>query len=470
MKEDCILIVEDDAIAQLALTQHLRDLDIACSIAVSNGKDAIKALDDHTIVLAFLDIHILGEWDGIDTARRIHEQQPGLPLVFLTASIDRDTVARLQTVRPYAVISKPYDRQTLYDTLQGALNSPTSSEVISTPSVLSSPPELEVPAVGVSFSDARGVLVAVNPAFCSIHGCTATQATGRMFTDYFPEDIRRFLLTLHREFMEGATEEGGGAWTIIDQQGEPHEVVISISRFSPSDDQRYKVSTFVDTDRQQQSHQALQGKLEEKDTFVREAHHRLKNHLNVSAGLLYLQANKLKDQPEVYRLFQKNSSRLKAMAMIHEQLCTHDYCASIDLSEYLPLLTNLLQTTLPGSHSLQMRTDISPIVLDIDQAVACGLIVNEVVTNSITYAFVRQPADAMISIEGSLDQDTVILTMKDNGVGLPESMDWEATDTLGAQLIKTLTEQLNGWLSVQSTPQQGVSVRVTFPHKKSPAV
>lgn len=446
MEEECILIVEDDAIAQLTLTQHLRDLGFSCSIAVNNGKDALAALAQRTIALVFLDVQIIGEWDGIDTARRIQGQQPDLPLVFLTANTDRNTLAQLRALHPHAVIRKPYDRQTLRDTFQGVLDS--SGQPEAAPASLS--PDFTAPEAGVSLTDAQGRLVAVNPAFCKIHCCSAAEATGRIFTDYFPEDIRKFALSLHREFMEGSTEEGDGVWTIVDQQGEPREVTISVSRFSLSDDQCYKASTFVETDRQK------------RDAFVREVHHRVKNHLNVSSGLLYLQAEKIKNRPEIYSLFWKSMSRIKAMSLIHEQLYTRDHYASIDLSQYLPLLVDTIRTSFQDKHDVQLHVDSEPIEVEVDQAVACGLIINELVTNSLTHAFVPPSPDAAVRIESSVHQDTITLTVRDNGTGLPNALNLKTADTLGAQLIRTLTEQLNGSLDISSAPQHGVSVSLSF--------
>ena len=467
MKDDCILIVEDDAVAQLTLAQYLQDLGFPCSVAVNNGRDAMKTIEENAVVLAFLDVRIMGAWDGVVTAQHIHEKQPDLPLVFLTANTDRTTIARIRDVHPYSIIRKPYDRQTLLDTLQGALRHQVVPEAQPEELSLPSLPIFSTPDIGISLTDAQGVIVSVNQEFCRIHRCIPSEAVGHTFTDYFPEDIRKFAQMLHREFIEGRTEEGGGEWTVIDQYGNPREVTTTISRLSLNEKQPYKITTFVDDSPRKKSAEELRKLIEEKDAFAREIHHRVKNNLNVISGLFYLQAEKIKDRPEVYSLFQESITRIKTMSIIHEQLYTYENYATIDLSKYIPLLTDTIRSTFQDNDYILLNTDITSIPLDVDQAVACGLVINEVLTNCYKYAFARRPSDAAISVQGSVHQDTVTLTVKDNGVGLPEDVAIEETNTLGFQLAKTLAEQLNGTLEVQSVPQQGTSVCLMFPYEKS---
>lgn len=156
MEDECILIVEDDAIAQLTLAQYLQDLGFPCSVAVNNGKDAMKAIEENAVALAILDVRIMGEWDGVVTAQRIQEKQPDLPLVFLTASTDRKTIARIQDVHPSSIIRKPYDHQILSDTLHKALEQPGEPEAQAVEPSLPPTPIFAAPDIGVSLTDARG--------------------------------------------------------------------------------------------------------------------------------------------------------------------------------------------------------------------------------------------------------------------------------------------------------------------------
>ena len=459
--DDCILIVEDDAIAQLTLARYLKDLGFPRSLAVNNGREAVAVAEKHPVALAFLDIRIMGDWDGIDTAQQMKQHWPDLPLVFLTANTDRNTLERARNVRPHAIIHKPYDRQVLVKTISKALNRQPTDPIPSEINATSLPPP-RAPDVGVSVTDQSGTLVSVNQSFCDLHRCSQAEAVGRPFTDFFPENIRAFSANLHREFMNENTDEGSGIWTILDQGGIAKEVSISVQRTRLSDEASFKVTTFVDTAPQKKAAQRLQKVLAEKDAFAREIHHRVKNNLNVISGLFYLQSESIKDQPDVYQLFQESVSRVKAMSIIHEQLYDHEEYATIELSRYVPLLIATLRSTYRDNKQVTVTIDVAPIQLDVDQAVACGLIINELITNCFKYAFRHPPELPQIVVSGSIDENQVTLMVQDNGEGLPLNFDPDQASTLGIQLVKTLTNQLNGQLKVHSKPQQGTGVCLTF--------
>ncbi len=459
--DDCILIVEDDAIAQLTLARYLKDLGFPRSLAVNNGREAIAMADEHSVALAFLDIRIMGDWDGIDTAHQMKRNWPNLPLIFLTANTDRSTLERARNAHPHAIIHKPYDRQVLVKTISKALNYVAADTTLVENPAVSLPP-LRAPAVGTSITDEAGKLVSVNEAFCDLHCCSQADALGRPFTDFFPANIRGFAANLHQEFMNGSTEEGGGTWTILDQQGKTKEVTISVQHALLGDDVVFKVTTFVDTAPQKQAAERLQVVLAEKDAFAREIHHRVKNNLNVISGLFYLQSESIKDQPQVYQLFQESVSRVKAMAIIHEQLYDHEEYATIELSRYVPLLASTIRSTYQDSEEVTLTVDVVPIQLDVDQAVACGLIINELLTNCFKYAFRHPPRPPKIAVSGLVEGGRVLLVVQDNGEGLPSKFNLEQATTLGIQLVKTLTKQLNGQLEVHSELQRGTRVGLTF--------
>ena len=461
--QERILIVEDDAIAQLTLAQYLQDFGFPHSVAVNNGKDAIVEVEGEAVALAFLDIRIMGEWDGITTAQKIKERHPEVPIVFLTANTDQETLKRAQQVDPFTIIRKPYDREILLSAINGALDYSVDTPVVLKEDVgPSSLPEPTAPEVGMSITAADGTLVSVNAEFCRIHQCTKAEAIGKPFTTFFPENIRKFVDSLHQEYIAGHTEEGSGVWTVTGQQGVSKQVSISVDRLLLGTDKCYKISTFVDISQQQEAAVKLQKILEEKDAFAREIHHRVKNNLNVISGLFYLQAEKIKDRPDVYYLFQESISRIKAMSVVHEQLYDYENYETIDLGRYVQLLADSIQSTFQSVDNVALSVQVDPIEVDVDRAVACGLILNEIMTNSFKYAFNDQRPDSEVLITGSCQDRAVTITVQDNGIGLPEDFDVGQTKTLGLQLIKTLTGQLGGTIEMSSTPQQGTLVTLQF--------
>ena len=463
MNEDRILIVEDDAIAQLTLAQYLKDLGFPRSLAVNNGRDAIKAVKQHEISMAFLDIRIMGDWDGIDTAHRIRESQPELPLVFLTANTDRGTMKRAQQVHPHAVVHKPYDRKVLLKVVDEALShheSEQDSIVDQEDALLSAP---SVVKTGLSVTDAQGTIISVNSEFCRIHNCTQSEAIGESFTRYLPENIRGFAQTMHRDFISERTNEGGGRWTALTLDGSAKEVDIEVQRVSVGNGDCCKVSMYTDVAQRTEKAENLQKIIEEKDAFSREIHHRVKNNLNVILGLFYLQSEQIKDQPDVYGLFQESMSRIKTMSIIHEQLYNHEEYATIDLDHYITLLSDTICTTFAHDNpQVSLEVAIETIKIDVDKAVACGLVVNELLTNSLKYAFdkIEHP---QITIDGMQKDGIVNLRLQDNGIGLPSNFDIDQANTLGIQLVKTLTQQLNGQVDVQKASPHGTLIHLSFP-------
>ena len=180
--------------------------------------------------------------------------------------------------------------------------------------------------------------------------------------------------------------------------------------------------------------------LEEKNVLLKELHHRVKNNMQVVVSLLNLQVNRLQD-PGSKEIFRESQSRVRAMALVHEVLYRSSSLAMIDLNDYVDnLIKNLLTIYGSGRGRVTIDQDIEAVSMDINKAVPCGLVVNELVTNTLKYAF---PGDRQGRIHiraRNLDGDLVELEIKDNGVGIPEDLDWRQTDSLGLRLVKILTE------------------------------
>ena len=186
--------------------------------------------------------------------------------------------------------------------------------------------------------------------------------------------------------------------------------------------------------------------LREKVVLLKEVHHRVKNNLQVITSLLNLQAQRAKNQ-EVLEMFLESKNRIKSMALIHEKLYRSADLARVDFGEYVRnLAENLLQSY--DARKIALRIDIEGMYLGVDAAIPIGLIINELVSNSLKHGFVDgRPGE--ISIEMiSTARDTYRLRVGDNGVGLPEDIAIPKTESLGLQLIVSLTEQLNGRMEV----------------------
>jgi ligand-binding sensor domain-containing protein/two-component sensor histidine kinase len=212
----------------------------------------------------------------------------------------------------------------------------------------------------------------------------------------------------------------------------------------------------------------LRASLREKEVLLKEIHHRVKNNLQVVSSLLKFQSERIHDT-QTHEMFRDCQNRIKSMALIHENLYQSKDLARIDFTGYIRNLTaSLFRLYEAHSTGITPIMDIEEIELDIDIAIACGLIVNELVSNSLKYAFPRDRSHGEqkdfkkeIRIILSSVEDQVKLLVSDTGVGFPNDRDFRSTDSLGLQLVCMLTEQLNGTIVLKR--QSGTTFTITFP-------
>lgn len=209
-----------------------------------------------------------------------------------------------------------------------------------------------------------------------------------------------------------------------------------------------------------QAEEQIKASLKEKEVLLKEIHHRVKNNLQIISSLLKLQSHSIKDV-QTLDIFKESQSRIRTMALIHENLYQSNDLSKINLSEYInKLVVNLFRSYQTNSSVIKPTINIDDVFLEIDVAVPCGLIVNELVSNSLKYAF-PSGGEGEIWIEiFSDDKHNLVLIVKDNGVGLPKKFDLVSTKTLGLQLVNNLVEQIEG--TVKNNSKSGTEFRITF--------
>jgi PAS domain S-box-containing protein len=204
----------------------------------------------------------------------------------------------------------------------------------------------------------------------------------------------------------------------------------------------------------------LQKSLEEKEVLLKEIHHRVKNNLQIISSLLDLQSRHVTEARPV-EMFRESQDRVRSMALVHEQLYRSQDLAQVDLGSYIAnLADHLAQTYAVGSRQVRIELDVSPEVrLPIDSAVPCGLLLNELVSNSLKHAFRGRDA-GRVHIRLLPGDGQVGLTVADDGVGLPEIGDLRAAGTLGLQLVGMLVRQLRGTVEIDRS--KGTAFHVRF--------
>ena len=199
--------------------------------------------------------------------------------------------------------------------------------------------------------------------------------------------------------------------------------------------------------------------LKEKEVLLKEIHHRVKNNLQVISSILNLQSSFVKDE-KTLEILDESRNRIRSMAIIHENLYRTTNFSSIDFTAYLQnLCINLISSYHVYSGVVEFKDEMENIDLVLDQAIPCGLLVNELITNSIKYAFPSKQA-GIITVGLEEKDGKIYLRIEDNGIGLPKDFDMMKTDTLGLQLVSTLVEQLDGEITVSN--HQGTKYLITF--------
>ncbi len=247
---------------------------------------------------------------------------------------------------------------------------------------------------------------------------------------------------------------------------------------------------FRNITKRKQAEDKIKASLLEKETLLKEIHHRVKNNLQIISSLLRLQSRQIQDL-QTLELFKESQNRVQAMALIHEKLYQSSNLAQIDFQQYIKSLVeelfrsydahrrgisfrvhiNALETALENISTIEEITkkQNSPL-LAIDTAIPCGLMINELVSNSLKYAFPdNRRGEISINLQfGELqlisprEGSQFILTIRDNGIGLPEALDFRNTESLGLQLVCRLTKQIGG--SIELKRSQGTEFKIAFPN------
>jgi len=215
----------------------------------------------------------------------------------------------------------------------------------------------------------------------------------------------------------------------------------------------------MDITRQKENEDFIQKSLDEKQILLREVHHRVKNNLQVIQSLLRMQGRETQSAA-LEPLLRESQNRIRSIALIHEQLYKQEDVSEIDFADYLKLLLRQVFRTFEfGSKRISSHIEFKSIYLSLTKAIPCALIVNELVTNSIKYAF-QDTDDGYIRIHAESLGDKLLLTIEDNGCGFCEDLNIDEVETLGLKIVRTLTRQLGGQLEINC--KQGAQFKLTF--------
>jgi len=310
--------------------------------------------------------------------------------------------------------------------------------------------------------DAEGTFKYISPSIKTILGYEPEEI--------LEENVLKFINLVHPDdqlkvssaFMESNISYTPGGVQHRFKHAQGHYIwVESLGNPLFNDENKYEgvVFSMTDINSLKVAEENFRTSLQEKELLLRELHHRVKNNMQIISSLLSLQTQHIKDERDL-KIFESSQNRVKTMSLIHEELYSSQDFSHINLSEYIQNLTKeLLTSHIEDPGRVKLTVNIENVKMELETAIPLGLLINEIVANSVNHAFPNDRKGEII-VELKRDGDAFILKMSDDGIGIPRNIDFKKAETLGFQLINSLVNQLDGQIEMQ--PNKGTSFTVKF--------
>jgi PAS domain S-box-containing protein len=313
-----------------------------------------------------------------------------------------------------------------------------------------------------------GIITSWNKGAEQIYGYSAEEIMGKNLSILAPDDHKGEIEQLTEEIDQGKKIQNYET-SRVRKDGTLINVSLTLSPIFDASGKLTAISVIARDITERIKAEKSMAKAE--DARKKEIHHRIKNNLQVISSLLDLQADKFND-PKVIEAFRESQNRVISMALIHEELHKEEGTDTLNFSEYLKTLAeNLFQTYRLSSKNIHLKMDLEEnAFFNMDIAVPLGIIVNELVSNSLKHAFIgRDSGEIRIQLhkEESEGNKSALftLTVSDNGVGIPDNLDIENLNSLGLQLVTSLVDQLDGKIEVKRDNVTEFIIRFTVIEK-----
>ncbi|HBH61381.1 MAG TPA: hypothetical protein DDX85_06530 [Nitrospiraceae bacterium] len=318
----------------------------------------------------------------------------------------------------------------------------------------------ESAAIGIGMVSPEGRWLKVNSALSHIVGYSEQELLSLTFQDItHPEDLDADLEYV-RQMLAGEIRNYHMEKRYVHKEGHIVWILLSVSLVRDEHGAPlHFVSQIQDITKRKQAEIQIAASLKEKEVLLQEIHHRVKNNMTVISSLIKLQSDKVTDE-HYKELFNESTNRIKTMALIHEKLYRSDDLARIVFSDYLKdMIDNILGSYGINARKVHIKKELERITLPLDISIPCGLIVNELLSNALKYAFPNgNIGEILVSLRKN--NGNIELTLSDDGVGLPVDLDFRNTGSLGLNIVNALVRQIKG--DIELHREQGTEFLITF--------
>ncbi len=309
----------------------------------------------------------------------------------------------------------------------------------------------------ICLADMDGKVTYVNPSFLRLWGFgEKSEVLGRNAAGFWVD--RGGASRIIKKLQEKGSWVGELKGKRKDGEGFDLQVSFSLVKY-PDGKPLCMMASFMDITERKRAEDKIKNSLKEKEVLLKEVHHRVKNNMQVVSSLLNLQSGYIKDGQALEMLIE-TMNRVRSMAIVHEQLYQSGDMVNIELTEYVKKLTSdLFHSYGVDPNTISLELDVGNIMLDINTAIPCGLIINELISNSLKHAFPDgRKGKIRISLQEEVSNE-FCLAVNDDGIGFPEGLDFRNTETMGMELVTTLVGQLEGRIELERNGGTRFSVR-----------
>lgn len=323
---------------------------------------------------------------------------------------------------------------------------------------------VEKAGIAILIDDRAGNMKYVNRTFSDIFGYSAEEAYALLNISIVHPDDRDRVMEFHKRRIGGNKIPKRYEFKGIRKDGTEVFCEVDVVVLKEGGNIIGTRSYIWDVTERKEIEEEIKISLKEKEVLLQEIHHRVKNNLQIISSLLNLQSRHVRDKEDL-EMFQESRARVRSMALVHEKLYRSKNFADVDFKEYIRSLSRLLfQIYGTDPNSIKLEIDIGDVLLDINTAIPCGLLVNELISNSLKYSFPDGRKGNIHILLHPEKNHKFKLIVSDDGVGLPEDFDINKTESLGLQLVSMLTDQLRG--SIKIDRNNGTAFEITFEELK----